>query len=130
MDSTTKIIIGAGVLAVGGTAAYFVVKNKQKKQIQKLQSASNGQSKANILPGNNSFCIPPIRYTAEHAPYKKGMTGNTVAAIQRILNKYFNAGLKVDSKFGCKTEAALYKATGKKELSAAEISKYIAKYRL
>ncbi len=131
MDTTTKIIIGAGVLAVGVTATYFVVKNKQKKKLQELQTANGGQSTIKTLPGNHTgICIPPASYKPESAPYQKGMKGNTVSRLQQILNKYFNAGLKVDGKFGCKTEAALYRAIGKKSLSAADISQYITKYRL
>jgi len=132
MDNTTKIIIGAGVLTIGGTAAYFIVKNKQKKDLDKLKAAEQGQNPSITLPGNTSsgsgLCIPPVHYTSETFPIRKGMKGKGVSFIQQTLNKYFGANLKVDSKFGCKTEAALFKATGKKQVSLDDWKKYQKKY--
>lgn len=55
----------------------------------------------------------PVKSTAKlKAPTKtiyRGCTGENVKRLQRVLNKYVNAGLKIDGSFGPATEAALKK---------------------
>lgn len=57
-------------------------------------------------------CITVSKYITNSFPLSLGMKGSFVKALQENLNKYFNAQLKADGYFGCKTLDALIRNIG------------------
>lgn len=128
MNNTNKMIIGFSVAAVGGTAAYFVVKNKKKRDLEKsleTQTPKNGgyvlTDNKNTGPGTD---VPKSKWIPERFPLRRGMIGDTIKRVQSLLNAKYRANIAVDGKFGKNTENALYKAIGKKVLSDKDFVKY------
>jgi len=60
-------------------------------------------------------CIQPTSYRAYTYPLSIGMKGVEVKRLQMALN------VKEDGYFGCNTQAALIKATGKNNITKAEL---------
>lgn len=68
-----------------------------------------------VVPDPNG-CITVSRYITNSFPLSLGMKGSFVKTLQENLNKYFNAGLKADGYFGCKTLDAVIKNLGVKQV--------------
>jgi len=118
-----KTIIILTGLAAAGTAIYFLFRKDQSKIggfVRNVEKTIKGEED---IP--DVVVETPVKtgssYSYEAFPLKKGMGGNRVKAMQTILNELYldKIGIKIaiDGKFGPDTEAALVKATGKKQLS-------------
>lgn len=68
-----------------------------------------------VTPDANG-CITVSKYITNSFPLALGMKGAFVKTLQENLNKYFNAGLKADGYFGCKTLDAVIKNLGVREV--------------
>lgn len=91
--------VGIGLVVASGAylgASYIISKRKAKK--------SQEDAKKALEAGSTSVSSTAI---AQEFPLKKGSTGVLVEMLQEWLNKENNESLKVDGKFGPKTEDAV-----------------------
>jgi len=131
-----KVLIILTGLAAAGTAIYFIFREDQSRVggfVRKVESTIKGE----VLMENGLDDVLNIQkqpvststngcsgYGAESFPLKKCMKGTKVKNVQTILNTLYKAKigtqLTVDGYFGPATEAALYKAAGKRQLTKDE----------
>ena len=137
MEQKKVLIILTG-LAAAGAGMFFLFKDDDSKigvfirkitgKEPKMESGSNDQKDIIKPPPVTTTKTPTTiissgcsGYINESFPLKKCMTGSNVEAMQTILNKLYTAKigtkLTVDGDFGPGTEAALYKATSKRQLT-------------
>jgi len=112
MKKNVQKILFAIPIAVG---LYLIVRQLTKGSKQTPPSADSS---------NNTYS-DPVLSSRDSFPLKKGSYGPNVARLQRVLISLDSKALPkygVDSDFGSETEAALVKQTGKKTISAIELS--------
>lgn len=134
--SKKALIIITGLVAVG-TAVYLIFRKDQSKIggfVRKVESAITGENMGlyegvgldenlNIETGETTITSSGgcSNYVSESFPLKKCMKGSNVAAVQTILNELYiekiGEKIEVDRYFGPATEAALYKATGSRQVT-------------
>lgn len=109
------LLIVVLLIIITGVIIYFY---KQKNQPNAL---------APSIATNVSSTPVTTTYVDENTILKKGMKNNEVGKLQSLINKVnTSVGLPllvVDNSFGSKTEDALHKLTGKKEISYAQAEK-------
>lgn len=106
------------VLLVGGAGAAVVLIDNpfRPRQMQRKIDSSSGPGPEPWVgpgpgPGPSGIPFPsPRMYTNQDFPLKLGSGGNRVANIQRALNLFVAAGLKVDGKWGARTNDAMKRA--------------------
>jgi len=119
----TKNILAMMIVAVIGTVIFW----KRDWLKDKLGLESLTQKKAEPAP-NNVLAPPPsipgVDFNnCESFPLKLGCSGSKIKALQKALNRNFNANIQVDGHFGTATERALENAGFGKELTIFEVSR-------
>lgn len=105
MNKKAKILLGSGIALAGGLAAFlYIRKRKRKKMLY-----SNPNTNYTSVSGGKKKKVQSNQVILE-----RGSRGEDVKKLQQLLNKIGNAGLKVDGKFGEKTEKALVKIANSK----------------
>lgn len=124
MNKKKVLIIGiVGAMAIASIAAWLIVRRK------KIATENTGQyGSAGTTTGGTTTKWTTKNLDDDYEyPIRRGDSGSVVTFIQNGLNKTYNAGLVVDGKFGAKTEAALLKHFGKKELNEADFAIFVVK---
>lgn len=104
MNKKAKILLGSGIALAGGLAAFlYIRKRKRKKMLY-----SNPNTNYTSVSGGKK------KVQSNQIILERGSKGEDVKKLQQLLNKIGNAGLKVDGKFGEKTEKALVKIANSK----------------
>lgn len=115
------LITLAAAMAIALIAAWLIVRRKRSETEVTEQSGSAGTSS-----GSTAWTVKNLDDDYSY-PIKRGDSGTVVTFIQSGLNDTWGAGLTVDGKFGPKTEAALLKHFGKKELNEADFAIFVVK---
>lgn len=117
------LIIFAG-LAAAMAGIYFIFRKDQSRVgsfVRNVEQAITGEEEYIDDIIIESPVSTGSKYVAESFPLKIYMKGSNVKAVQTILNQLYadkiGAQLTVDGYFGPSTETALYKATGRKQLT-------------
>ena len=124
MKKNLVIAIGTGV-AIGISYWLFVVKGLGKKYNSESTTGSildtTNDTTAGGVAGNGECVISwPLR---RGSGYSNPCENKAVMILQKYLNaKPANSRINVDGKFGMLTEAALYKVSGRKELTEVEFT--------
>jgi len=138
--SKKALIIITGLAAVSA-GIYFIFKDDDSPLGEYIRKITGKDPKMeNSSDEDDTPSKPPTTtpssgtgcssYVSESFPLKKCMKGVNVERVQEILNRLYldkiGAKISVDKKFGPGTEAALIKATGKKELTIAQYNSLIS----
>lgn len=136
MEAKKRYLLwGLGAVAVA-TGGYFLFKHLQEKKddenvaafkdmIDQGNTASGSSaSSGSSTPAPKSSGKKPTVYN--QFPLKYGSMGTLVKDIQTVLNKRFNAGIKVDGDWGGKTQEALKKFKQPTTFDSQAYAKFIA----
>lgn len=102
-NKKTLLAIGGGLLTALGI--YLVASLLKKKPQSFGEIVTDTKETLTDLP--NVIKQATGNYSDDSFPLKKGSGGKNVEALQKYLNKSGNYNLKVDGKFGEKTESAV-----------------------
>lgn len=136
MKSKKVFIILGGLTAVGA-AIYFIFREDESRMggfVRKVEGSITGKPvvfypQFDVDENKQQIYDKPASggcsgYVPDNFPLQKCDKGSKVKALQTILNELYldkiGAKITVDGYFGPKTEAALFKATGKTKLSMDE----------
>ncbi len=123
MSKKKVIIITAAAMVIVSIAVWLIVRQKRKGTDNTLQRDAGSTTGSTTT----KWTIKNLDDSEIDWPIKRGDAGTIVTNIQNGLNSKYGAGLVVDGKFGAKTEAALLKYFGKKELTESDFAVFTVK---
>ncbi len=123
------------VFALAGLAIYlYIVKSRRSTGIEEYDlSTGNDPVVSSFTSSSASSPAPSVQESHNpNAIVKRGSRGINVEYVQKAINRVLRdkgeTQLVTDGIFGSKTEAALYKLTGKKLISYASMKAFVIKY--
>ena len=109
------LLIGGGTIGLG-FIGYKVYKNLIEKNTTSGNTTSGNTNSGGGLVGGTDASLPPCERSASF-PIKVGSVGKQVKEIQKFVNKFGNAGISEDCKYGQITDSRVLNLFRTKNIS-------------